>query len=143
MFDVVKFRKEHILPMMGQVANADIKNWLENGHAQEMEDHKASHTVIVNGVPAVCGGLVEYWADRGYLWCILNQDFKHNFVPAFRGIQAFLKLFKCRRMELAVPVNFEQGKRRAKLLGFTMETACAKRFFVDGQDAAIFVKVRE
>lgn len=142
MFELVKFKKEHLHPLLHQPENGYLQNWLDNGHASTMEDQKSSFTGMVKGKPAVCGGVIEMWTDRGFIWSVFNTEFKGNFLPVFRGIKHFITQYPCRRLEMAIACKNERAMVRARLLGFQIETPLAKKYLPDGSDCVLFAKIR-
>ncbi len=142
MFELRPFAKEHLLPLLEQPGNGYLREWIASGHAEVLADMKSSFTGFVGGVPAVCGGVVELWPDRGYVWTVFNLDFKTNFIPVFRGLKAFLEEFPCRRLEMAVPCDNIRAKARAQLLGFSIEAPLARKYLPNGEDCVLFAKVR-
>ncbi len=141
MFELVKFKKEHLQCMVDQPENLYLKEWLSNGHADEMEAQRSSFTGLVKGKPAVCGGVVELWRDRGCIWSVFNTDFRTNFLPVFRGVKHFLDRFPCKRLEMAIACQNDSAVRRAKLLGFEVEALRARSYLPDGSDCVILSKV--
>ena len=143
-FQLVPYRAEHVLPLLDQSMNSDIRDSYVGGLAQLLETHP-SVTGVVNGIPMVCGGVIKMWEGRGCVWTVFNEESRRCFVPVFRGIKAFLKgqLREYRRLELAVPVSFEIGHRRAKMLGFRVECHFAEKFLPNGEDCVLYAMIRE
>lgn len=141
--NLVPYKKEHALQLAAQPMNAEARASYEGGLAELLEKH-SSMTVMVNDMPMVCGGVIEMWKGRGYLWTMFNEQSKRCFVPTFRGIQKFLdiQLEKYPRLEVAIPVSFKLGQRRAELLGFKMECPLAKKFLPNGEDCVLYSMVR-
>ena len=143
-FSLIPYRKEHVMPLLDQPINRDSRADFIGGLA-EWAEKQNSFTGIINDVPVVCGGVLEYWPGRAQIWTIFNAESKENFVPVFRGIKRFLaeqgKTF--RRLEISVPCNFELGRRRAELLGFKLECGFAEAFLPDGTDCALYSLVRK
>jgi len=143
-FQLIPYRAEHVFPLLEQGINADIKESYLGGLASLLEQQE-SVTGVVNGSPMVCGGVIKLWEGRGCVWTVFNEDAKECFVPVFRGIKSFLdqqlKLYN--RLEISVPVDFELGHRRAKLLGFEVECALARKFLPSGSDCVLYSMIRE
>ena len=144
MSEVLKFKLEHLAPLLEQQMNASLKNWAETEYAEHMEKTDAV-TFFHNGVPMVCGGISEYWKGRGHLWCIFNEESKEHFIPTFRAIKAWLTDMQKKyfRIELSVSTEFFQGHRRAKMLGFEMEILAAKKYLPSGETCSIYSLVRD
>jgi hypothetical protein len=140
----VPYSPEHITEMLWQPINAGIRGDYLNGWAQFVANHPAG-TVMVNGAPMVCGGVIPIWANRGCVWTVFNEEAKSCFVPVFRGIKKFLQdqQRQFNRLELSVPVDFAAGHRRAKMLGFEIESTLARKFLPDGTDCVLYSLIRE
>ncbi len=141
MFDIVPFKKEHLEPLMLQKINAYLPEWVRKGHAVEMEKSGAI-TILVKGEITVCGGITHVWEGRGQIWSIFSEMCKKNFVPTFRGIQHYLDEAPYSRIEMSVPCDFEIGHRRAKLLGFELECARARKYLANGADCSLYARVK-
>ncbi len=141
MFELVPFKKEHLEPLMLQKINAYVPEWVRKGHAAEMEKTGAV-TVLVNGEITMCGGVTYIWEGRGQIWSIFSETCKKNFIPTFRAIRKYLDSSPFRRIEMAVPYDFELGKRRAKLLGFKVECERAEKYSSSGADHTLYVRVK-
>lgn len=143
MFDLIAYKKEHVLPLVEQDINASIRALYKGGLAKTLESF-TSVTGTYKGVPMVCGGVFKLWEGRACVWTVFNEQSKTCFVPVFRGIKTFLslQLNEYRRLEITVPVDFEVGHRRALLLGFKQECALAKSFLPDGTDCSLYSMVR-
>lgn len=148
-FKLIPYKKEHILPLMSQRMNASIRDSYVGGLAEVLESYQgpsgSSTTGILHGKTMVCGGVIRIWEGRGCVWTVFNEESRDCFVPVFRGIRKFLaeqmKIY--RRLEMAVPVSFEIGHRRAKLLGFKVECHLARKFLPDGEDCVLYALVRD
>jgi len=143
-FQLIPYRSEHVMPLIEQSMNSDIRDSYVGGLAQMLEKC-GGVTGLVNGVPMVCGGVVTLWEGRGCVWTVFNEDSRRCFVPVFRGIRKFLQeqLKNYRRLEIAVPLSFEIGHRRAKMLGFKVECHLARKYLPNGEDCVLYAMVRE
>lgn len=144
MFELVKFKKEHFLPLRAQSASvANLDEWIKNGRADDMEKETWNYTGLLNGEVAVVGGFAHYWAGRAHAWMIPNESFARNFIPVFRGIQQALNQQPYRRVEIAIPIGCQNWHRRALLWGFKLECALAKHYLPSGEDCSLYALVRE
>lgn len=146
MMRLAPYEPAHILPMLAQGMNADIRPQWEGGALVElMATLPSSMTVMVRDKPMVCGGVIKLWEGRGCVWTVFNEEAKTCFVPVFRGIKLFLKeqLKTYRRLELAVPMGFKVGHRRAQLLGFKVECGFARAYLPTGEDCILYALIRE
>jgi hypothetical protein len=140
MFELIKFKMEHILPLLNQPINKKA------GFTKEMAETAQtyeSYTALVNGEPYWCGGIVKCWEGRGQVWSVFSEKSKYNFLPLFRGLKRSIDKLSYNRLELAIPCDFEIGKRRAQLFGFKLECEKAKKYLPNGVDCALYAWVRK
>lgn len=133
MIEVVDFQPHHarlIVPQAAQRVEFDAAPPI-SGEAV---------TLIRDGLPLACAGLVPLWAGRAYAWALLDQDAGPHLLAVTRAIRSRLDRSAWRRIEMAVAVDFPAGERWARLLGFGLECR-ARAYFPDGGDALIFVRV--
>lgn len=143
MSEFIPFKKEHLAPLLEQKINFSIREWaLSTAVDMEKTD---SVTLMYRGKVMVCGGIAPYWHGRGQLWSIFSEDSKFNFVPTMRGMKKWVHnqlKEKYSRIELSVEMGFLQGHRRAKLLGFELETMKAKKYLPSGETCSIYSLIR-
>lgn len=139
-FEVVPLKIEHVSYLLSKPQNHTDKNFFPPHTIPRLEGN-GFVTGLMNGVPAICGGVVEYWEGRGYAWCLFNPEIRQEWITLFRAIDKYLKeiLPRYNRIEVCVPLSIPVGHRRVTMLGFVEETARAKRFLPDGQDCSIYV----
>ncbi len=146
MYEIVKFKEEHLKPLIGQASNKCIPEWFSSGLAKNLEKTE-SVTVVYKEQILMCGGINEYWTGRGQLWAVFNEDAaRKNFVPAFRAIKHWITYQiqnKYRRIEMSVDYDFTIGHRRAKLLGFSLDCERARKYLPGGGDCTLYSLVRE
>lgn len=145
MFELIKFKEEHLRPLVGQSSNKCLPEWFSTGLSKSLESTDSA-SVVYGGQVLLCGGITKYWTGRGQLWVVFNEDAaRKNFVPAFRGIKKFIDFQienNYHRIEMSIDYGFKIGERRAKLLGFTLECARAKKYLPDGGDCTLYSLVR-
>ena len=143
-FQLIPYRAEHVLPLVEQAMNSDIRESYTGGLAQILET-TPSVTGLMHGVPMVCGGVIKMWEGRGCVWTVFNEESRDCFVPVFRGIRKFLdgQMREYNRLEMAIPVSFEIGHRRARMLGFKVECHLARKFLPSGEDCVLYSMVRD
>jgi hypothetical protein len=142
---LVPYRQEHILPLLDQEINRQHKDAYMGGLALQLENFPGASVFGKADQAMVCGGVIPIWQGRGYVWTMFSENSKNCFVPVFRAMQKFLKLQMVLfpRLEMAVPLGFETGHRRAKLLGFEIETPLAKSYLPGGEDCTVYVMLRK
>lgn len=144
MFELVPFKKAHLDPLLEQNMNSNLPAWVKDGAAEEMEKTLSVSGFVHNKI-MVCGGIIHLWPNRGYLWSIFSETSKFNFIPVFRGIQKFLDRSNYKRLEMSVELDCPKTSiyiRRASLLGFELECKRAKHYLSNGQDCALYVRIK-
>lgn len=74
-------------------------------------------------------------------WALVSQDAGVHFAAIHRAVRRFLDVSEFRRIEAHVDVDFPQGARWMKMLGFEFE-ARMRGFRPDGADMLLFARVR-
>jgi hypothetical protein len=146
MFEIEKLKIEHLEELAAQPINSHVKAWFDNGHAQAMADFEGTVAGFVKGELMIAAGLMPYWTGRAHIWTLFSEKAKGNFVPVFRGIEKYLRSLEYRRIEMDVPLDSkitEAARRRAMMLGFTLECERAKYYRPNGGDSALYVWLKE
>jgi hypothetical protein len=145
MIEMIPYRAEHVLSLVGQSINANIENSYREYLADFLEEQGGGATITQDGVPMACGGVLKLWEGRGSVWTVFNEHSKNCFVPVFRNIKRYIRSSanNYRRLELAVPLDFDIGHRRALLLGFKIETPLARKYLPTGEDCVLYSFIQE
>ena len=115
---------------------------LSQSEIQQIEATGKAHTIVdEKGVPLACGGVVQYWKGRFEAWAIFDKErAKSRMVGIIRIMRDFLARVRG-RVEAAVRIGNFSDLRTALVLGFAMETLCAKCYLPDGADCSILVRI--
>lgn len=142
MIYVVPFEGEHLNAMVVQEA----QRWLqENVSVAELKGLEGPYaaTLMEDGKPLICAGVVPYWSTRALLWSFLSDWVTPaNFRAVHREAKAFLAGLPFKRLEASVDVGFENGHRWMRALGFQVETPLQRAFQPDGKDSVGYVRIR-
>jgi len=140
---VVPFRRWHLSwlidagpPASGvQVQGLDMVRYLESQH---------SWTVLHDGTPLLCGGLILQWPGRYTGWAYLNQLTAAHMVYVTRRTRRWLASVKG-RIEITVRRDFPQGHRWAQLLGFVVENqpGILEAYGPEGEDHVAYVRMNK
>jgi hypothetical protein len=143
MISYLPFKAEHITAMRVQEAQCWVGMTEESWPVfKTLEDHW-SNTIMKDGVPILCGGVIEYWTNRGGLWAIVSKECgPSDFVTVHRLVEAFINALPYPRLEFHVDVDFDNGHRWAKLLGFSCEAPRMRAYQPNGRDAALYARVK-
>lgn len=86
-------------------------------------------------------GVIKQWKNRAFVWCLLDEQAKHHLLGITRHIQFQLEQLTIKRLETTCEVNFPQGERWLKLLGFEKE-CLAKSYMTDSRDIYIYRRLQ-
>jgi RimJ/RimL family protein N-acetyltransferase len=127
--------------MQLQQGQAHYAPWCTDEYARSLENQFA-FTALVGGRPVFVGGVVELWKNRGLVWSFIDRQAGQHFVAIHRAVLRFLDMLPYRRLEAECDVDFAQGHRWLKSLGFQMEAPRMRAFRVDGGDSSLYAKVK-
>jgi hypothetical protein len=142
MVEIVPFRPEHLaaIRLQGVQASAQPMMTVEHGRQLIEQPGSLARTLLVDGVPMACAGLIELWRGRAYAWAYLSEGWERFARAVHRACLDNLQACRWRRVEMAVDVRYPQGKRWAWHLGFEFE-GVARAFTPDGRDCEIWARV--
>lgn len=142
MIYLTSFRGEHLNRMTVQPA----QRWLqENVAAEELRGLEGpySATLMEDGMPLICAGVIPYWPTRALAWSFLSDKVgPRNFRAVHEQAKKFLDGLPYKRLEASVDVDFENGHRWMRALGFKVETPLQEAFQPDGKDSVGYVRIR-
>lgn len=144
MIEVVEFKKEHMIELVNEPHNAMLKPMIQEAQLAAIEGAKLSYSILESSTKKVlfCGGVSEYWKNRGECWAVFHDHVKDHFVQIHRAVKRYFQMVDVGRIEAAVKVDFEEGHRWIKLLGFKKEAECLKRYLPDGSDVSLYVRIK-
>lgn len=108
----------------------------------DLAERSFSWTWEEEGKVLAFGGLIEVTLNRAIAWMFLSELKPQQLLLLTRHILKFMEASPYNRIEASARKSFVQASRWLTLLGFDMETACAKKYFPDGEDAILFARVR-
>jgi hypothetical protein len=131
-----------MMRMVLQPAQSYLYPLLGPDEARDLEGRWAFSGIRDDGEVLICGGLLEYWKNRDYLWACLSVYAAPHLITITRGVRKLLAEAPHERVEVAVDLEFEEGHRWARMLGLELETPRARKFMDNGADAALYVRIR-
>lgn len=88
-------------------------------------------------------GIVPIYGYRAAAWAMISKDIgSKNMLQLTRKVRAALELDPTPRIETVVRCDFEDGHRWAALLGMELECAFMRKHGIDGQDEAMYVRIK-
>jgi hypothetical protein len=137
MIEFVPFERSHLQLIEPQ----EWQRSENNSMFMDMPERWAK-TLLADGFPVACAGVMEIWPGRGHAWALLDVQAAKYLRQITRAIRDEFIGLPFRRIEMTVQEGFDQGMRWARLLGFEQETPePMKLYFPDGQSAYLFSKV--
>ncbi len=144
MIEVVSFKKEHMKELLAEPHNHYLGALLSDVQLEATEKTGMAQTVLRRSDKKVlcCGGVTEYWPGRGECWCTFTKDCKKEFVAIHRVALRLFDMYPGNRIEASVAINFNEGHRWIKALGFKLDAACLKKYLPDGGDVSLYSRVK-
>lgn len=93
-----------------------------------------------DGTIVGCAGIVMVGL-HGNAWAMLAHDAGDNFFRIHRAVKRGLEACTARRVEMHVDVDFTEGHRWARLLGFERE-GHLRCWLPDGRDVILYARVK-
>lgn len=138
---IVPFEPSHL----GSISLQKAQRWIgPTAHPDYGKQLKAAghcYTMMDGDRVVACAGLVNMWENRAHAWAMISGDAGSRFVRMFRAMRSFLDMQETRRIEASVDVDFEQGHRLMRMLGFNRE-GLMKAYMPDGRDAVLYGRIR-
>ncbi len=146
MIEVVKFKAAH-LEYIHRTGMSDKKlmPWLlpESGPALEAygEANGNLFTFLEDNVPVVFGGIAKYWHNRGEAWLVWGKPRK--FFSLIKVVKKKIEECPLHRLEMVIDYGSKTHERWAQFLGFRKECGLLKSYLPGGEDASLYVLIRE
>lgn len=139
---ITLYKAEHLLALSLQEAQASAKKNITPENAKALEETTA-FTAMADGKPLACAGIVQHWGGRYEVWSYLSLGVNPAlFRKLHLAAKQVLSVHKGRRLEMYVDPNFMNAHRWAKALGFKLETPRLEKYWPDGRDAALYVRIQ-
>ena len=141
MIEVTQFRPEHLTALKLQATQASAQPLMTIEHGQEvLAATGIARTVLIDGEPIMCAGLMELWTNRAFAWSYLAEHAKRHFRACHRVALENLAASRWRRVEMTVDVRDPAAKRWAKHLGFSFE-GVHRAWTTDGRDVEMWARL--
>ena len=140
---IEKLKAEHLFTLFEEDSAKPFARHYTPEHARNLEQNNLCYTAFMDGKIVACGGAVEYWKDRGEAWIIFGKTYAGNFILLQRAAKKFIEMCPLRRLESSILLHYEEGHRWIKSLGFELETPLARAYTQDGEDCALYARVRD
>lgn len=144
---VLPFVKEHIQRMVFQPQQAWLRDEVEKNpdFAKNLEENCHVFSVEYEDEILFIGGCTEIHRGVGEVWAIFSPEGvrkQGRFIT--RGSRDFLNMlqseYKFHRLYTTIDLEFFQGHRWVKILGFTKESIL-KKYRSNQEDSALYVRL--
>jgi hypothetical protein len=136
------YKPWHLRDIKVQPAQRAQYDLMEPDVPEALQHHPCYTVMSDDGRVLGVGGYIEAWRNRGTVWSYLADHVGREFLTCHYAAQAFIDSLECKRLEMVVHVEHDEGHRWAKLLGFECEIPMMKNFLptVNG-DCAMYVRI--
>ena len=142
MMYLTPFEADHYRQMRVQDAQSHMATVVSLEDLKGLEN-MLSVTLMDDGKPLVCAGVLPYWVNRGLVWSFLSSRVNAgNFWAVHSHAKKWIAGLPFRRLEASVDVSFLNGHRWIKALGFKVETPLQEKFQPGGRDSVGYVRIR-
>ena len=144
MIETVKLKADHLMQLLEQdITEIMLKPHITRESAENLEKQDYTFTCIskLTGKIVFCGGVTEYWKNRGEAWAILNKGCTKEFIGVHNATRRLFEVCPIRRIEAAVEVDFMEGHRWVRALGFKMEAERLRAYTIDGRDVSLYARI--
>lgn len=141
--EVVKLKASHIYWLKEKGAFSYLTPYLREDNIRALENARFAFTALTQeGEVLGCAGVVEFWEGRGEAWAAFNPNCKNYFILLHKMVKRFLEIAPFTRIEAVVDLDFPEGHRWIKTLGFELEAPLMRGYTVTGKDSALYAKVK-
>lgn len=141
---IIPYDPDHLFDLAIQDGQSYLKEFIKHGYAESLHIPGYSFTAVSGNCVYAVWGLQVQWPGRGILWAILSKNITTQmFMTAHRVACRMIREWRDQgyfRLEASADVNFEQGNRWLKLLGFEFE-GVARKYTPDGRDVNMYALV--
>jgi hypothetical protein len=132
---VVPFKPEHLYRVPIQAAQIGAAKLINDNprYGETLAVGGDAYTVLVDGEPVLCAGVLRLEDGRGWVWALFAQHSGKYFVRLCRYMQRYLQCCNIRRIEAAIDCNFKEGVRLAEMMGFQKE-GVMRKYGANGED---------
>ena len=140
---IVAFEPQHLAALELQSwQRMDCDSLRRPGYAEAIAQLGDAFTILGDGVPVACLGVVPMTDHRGQGWALISEAWKPHMLTVTRAAIGWLQQTRYRRVDVVVSAGFEAGHRWARLLGFQQEGGPREAYMLDGSAGITYAKVK-
>lgn len=133
----VPYRAEHLIELSKRTNHQNLSIEM----AREFEREFFSYSGMAGDRVIFCGGFHEYWPGRVESWCVIANDARAEFLALFKMVKKKIESVPFRRIESVIKLDFKEGHRWMRLLGFKKEAEVMRGYGPMGEDFALYARV--
>lgn len=138
---VIPFEPDHLKTLALQDSQTWLMPMLNPEYGESLLKAGDCFTAIEGDEILGCAGTMKIWEGRIIAWALISGKSGAHFVGIFKAIKRYLDLNDARRIEATVDVDFKEGHRLMRLLGFEYE-GLMRKYLADGRDMCLYARVR-
>lgn len=144
MIQVVPLKASHVKYLAESGALTYLTDYVRDENLALLEKERHAFTALdEEGLPVACAGVIFSWPGRAEAWAFFDPfRSRRHFLQIHRLVLSFLETADITRIEATVDINFAEGHRWIKLLGFQMEAPVLRRYTVDGRDVSLYSRLK-
>jgi hypothetical protein len=138
----VPFKSEHLQELLKEDFVAALRPYFTEEVTKLMENAPNIFSLEMDGKVVCCGGAAMYWPGRAEIWMFYSSECKKNFLPVFRATKRWMESLPFQRLEAAIDVDNEFGRRQVELAGFQLEAPVLRKYQPDGKSVSLYARVK-
>lgn len=142
MITLEKFEAKHFEDLRFESSTEEIAIHMIPERLQMIENAPHNFSCVKDGKAIACMGLSMYWPGRAECWTLLKDKLDQDLIVVTRMVRQVLDACPVRRIEASVLVDYAEGHRWMRLLGFVLEAGYLEAYFPDGRAASLYSKVK-
>jgi len=135
---VIPFYRHHLNGFQPQPRQLGVLG-AQDHHLKALEEGYSFSVIGADGAVLAVGGMAAIWEGRWTAWCALSVLAAPHILALTRIARRELAKFDDQRVEASTQVDFPEGDRWLRMLGFECEVPIAKRL-VPGQTLGLYVR---
>lgn len=149
-FRIVNFKEEHGLDIIYRNQREGLTSGVPSVSPKKVVKiwgkSKDSYTMMKDGVPVFCAGVVDIGWQRGEAWTLVSRLFYENKKVCYRVVKNFLKYCfennQYQRIQSVISPDLDAGESWMRHLGFTKE-GTLRKFGPNNEDVVMYSRVRQ
>lgn len=143
MIEILPFRREHYFKITKVSAANGSGEYVPTEEVLKCMERELSFTLLVQGVPLACGGVLKVWEGNYRGWAYITGAAGPYMLHITRAMKKGLKTVAPGRVDITVERDYEPGRRWAEMLGMHVECERLERWGSDGKDHTLYALIQD